>query len=210
MIHHLGRSGDISGRSASMASKRDVTISAPRTVLVSAAVCLSVAACASGIVPSSQPPANGSSTPSPSEAVRGSPVPDGCGATNFFGPPGPTDIPGLGGLTWAPVEPESSTVVAYFWGHPPYLAAGNTRPDGQSNKVLWITQRGGHALSIRANPTNGGQAVGFEFSADAGESGNAQFPSAIDLPSPGCWHLDLKFSNDVSGSIDVLVAPAPG
>jgi hypothetical protein len=45
--------------------------------------------------------------------------------------------------------------------------------------------------------------VRFDFGAALSPSGN--YPSSIDLPSPGCWRLELTLGR-VHATMDVMVA----
>jgi hypothetical protein len=95
--------------------------------------------------------------------------------------------------------------VAYFWHAPPDVVHAHG-PNG-GDKVLWVShgQQIGH-LSISARPLDASSpVVVFDFPAASSPSGN--YPSSIDLPSPGCWHLELTLGT-ARGSIDVMVAPA--
>jgi hypothetical protein len=47
--------------------------------------------------------------------------------------------------------------------------------------------------------------VRFDFGVALSPSGN--YPSSIDLPSPGCWRLELTLGT-VHATIDVMVAPS--
>jgi len=89
------------------------------------------------------------------------------------------------GLPWA--LSDSGKSVAYLFAR--QLVAGNTREDGTSNKVLWVTKGNGPArisarlldanvpdVEIRGQVTNGNQT-----------------PTLVDLPSPGCWTFDLAW-----------------
>jgi hypothetical protein len=132
----------------------------------------------------------------------------GCGATLLFASPGPAASLGLQTNVWASAAPIDAGIVAYFWGDPPYLVAGTVRAGGQSNKVLWIsdgTQTG--SLSVAAHPLNA-ESPEVRFDIPPASSPHGNFPSSIDLPTPGCWHLDLTLGETLA-TIDVLVAPAP-
>ncbi len=94
-------------------------------------------------------------------------------------------------------------VAAIFFAYP--LRAGHpTRP---SNKVLWVVgrPRAGHPLLIAASPGDGtGNVVHFRFPANSGPG--EIYPSIIDLPTPGCWHLRVEWGAH-RAAIDVEVHP---
>ena len=98
--------------------------------------------------------------------------------------------------------------MAYLWGDPPCLAAGKVRAGGLSNKVLWISDDApsGHLL-VAAHPLVA-RAPEVRFDIPPASSPRGNFPSSIDLPTPGCWHLDLTLGETMA-AIDLLVAPAP-
>jgi hypothetical protein len=92
---------------------------------------------------------------------------------------------------------------AFFFA--PRLRAGH--PQNPSNKVLWVVRarRAGHPLKIIArlgsDPT---QVVRVSWPADS--SPGEIYPSAVDLPRPGCWRLQLAWGSH-RASIDVQVHP---
>lgn len=150
-------------------------------------------------VPASAPAPTSAATP-----VAAAPIPTGvaidggCGNTPLYAGPGPDAGQGLSANPWSVATPASAGMVAYFWGQAPYLAAGSERPDGESNKVLWV----GGLTSIVAHRLDDPKVTArFEFPNGAG-------PSTIDLPSPGCWRLELQWSGRMRASIDLPVAPA--
>lgn len=101
--------------------------------------------------------------------------------------------------------PAEAGIVAYFWHPPPDLVFAHGPDDG--TKVLWIghDQQAAH-LNIVAHPLNASSpVVRLAFPAAIGPAGN--YPSGIDLPSPGCWHLELTLGT-ARATMDLLVAPA--
>ena len=140
-----------------------------------------------------------------SPTVSGTPrsIGGGCGDWTVYAPPGPSEIPGLQDLPWAPASP--ATLTAYFFtGHAgaPFLSAGDTRPDGGANKVLWVGG-GGATLRITAKRVDGPAAImNFAFPASGGA-----YPSIINLPTEGCWLLDLETSGGTSALIELQVGP---
>jgi hypothetical protein len=95
------------------------------------------------------------------------------------------------------------TAAAFFWAR---LRAGH--PDNPANKVLWVVRapREGHPLVIEASPAGApGRKVVIREEADSGPG--EIYPSYVDLPTPGCWRLALRWGTH-RASIDVTVHPA--
>jgi hypothetical protein len=86
-----------------------------------------------------------------------------------------------------------------LFGYP--LRAGR-RQDGANNKILWDMRdpRDGQPLLLTARPLAGGPAVNLTFPADA--SPGEIYPSTIDVPTPGCWHMTLQW-NGHTATIDL-------
>jgi len=179
-----------------------------RSIEIAAVVSVLVGACQSTVVPSLA-----SMIPSPSSAASASaqastppsPVAGGCGSTQAFAGPGPDAALRLADNPWAPATPADAGIVAYFWYPPPDLLFAHGPND--RTKVLWISH-GGQAgrFAIAAHPLNASSpVVRFDFGAALSPSGN--YPSSIDLPSPGCWRLELTLGR-VHATMDVMVAPS--
>ena len=84
------------------------------------------------------------------------------------------------------------------------LRAGH--PDNPSNKVLWIVRfpRNGHPLEITARLGRDPAQV-VRISRPADSSPGEIYPSYVDLPKPGCWHLALAWGGH-RASVDVAVS----
>jgi hypothetical protein len=81
---------------------------------------------------------------------------------------------------------ERGDIVAVLFGHP----LRQPPAPGRNNKILWVSrvaQEPGEPLAIEAHLDGTGPAVRREVLGGPG-------PSIIDLPSPGCWRLDLAWS----------------
>ncbi|MBV9606856.1 MAG: hypothetical protein JO027_17205 [Solirubrobacterales bacterium] len=92
---------------------------------------------------------------------------------------------------------------AFFFA--PTLRAGH--PTNPSNKVLWVVRypRNGNPLEIVARlGRDPSELVRSSWPADSfpGEI----YPSGVDLPTPGCWHLELTWGSH-RASVDVEVHP---
>lgn len=137
--------------------------------------------------------------PGPRTAIAG-----GCGGTQVFTGPGPDaagpdGIPGLDGLPWATASPAAVGITAYFFRPPPDLLIVGPSPTGPDNKVLWVSQGNlSGDLLIEARPNGSSTStVHFRFPA-AGRD----YPSLIELPTAGCWQLDL---GSTGATIDLVV-----
>jgi hypothetical protein len=90
--------------------------------------------------------------------------------------------------------------------------------DGRNNKILWVVREASGAVStsdaVPAGPTTAGtdrtiighlEGTQLTAAVDAGPG-----PSIVDMPRPGCWHLDLPTS--WAGGVDSvdLEWTAPG
>jgi hypothetical protein len=84
-----------------------------------------------------------------------------------------------------------ANVVAVLFGYP--LQAGQ-REDGRSNKILWVMRdpRDGKPLHLTARLLAGGSSVSLGREADSGPG--EIYPSTVDVPAPGCWHMTLEWN----------------
>jgi hypothetical protein len=92
------------------------------------------------------------------------------------------------GLPYAVAK--GAKIAGFFFTHP--LRAGH--PTNPENKVLWVAAAGPVARTLKITARLAGTerpAVHFTFPAASG--GGIAFPSLIDLPSAGCWHLVLNW-----------------
>ncbi|MGN9914417.1 hypothetical protein ACTMTJ_43485 [Phytohabitans sp. LJ34] len=81
---------------------------------------------------------------------------------------------------------ERGDIVAIIFGYPLHQPP---LPD-RSNKILWVSRaplETGSPLVIEGRLDGVGEVTTREVGGGPG-------PSIIDLPRPGCWHLDLKWS----------------
>ena len=81
---------------------------------------------------------------------------------------------------------DGGDIVAILWSdHDPLSAP--PRAD-RTNKILWVSQTFGAPLHIKATLTGSGHTA--TRTVDGGPG-----PSIIDLPTPGCWSLDLTWGD---------------
>jgi hypothetical protein len=92
-------------------------------------------------------------------------------------------------------------IVAVLWArHDPLVTP---TPPGRANKILWVSKLPlsvGSSLEITARQLIGGAAVGaVQRRTVTGGPG----PSAIDMPTAGCWQFTLRWS----GHVDTVDLP---
>jgi hypothetical protein len=97
-------------------------------------------------------------------------------------------------------------IVAVLWApHDPLVAPS---PPNRANKILWVSKlpiSAGSALEISARRLIGGIAVGpVEQRTVVGGPG----PSAIDMPTAGCWQFTLRWSR-YADTVDLPYAAGP-
>ena len=102
--------------------------------------------------------------------------------------------PERGGIPF--VRGAKGDLVAILFGHP---LSAPPRPD-RSNKVLWVTNPSpsGPASSAPAAPPSDAVGAVVEARLEGSEQRVRKElvglgPSILDLPAPGCWHLDVTW-----------------
>jgi hypothetical protein len=116
-------------------------------------------------------------------------------------PAGFTDVPDR----MPYVVAAGGTVMGYFWTFP--LRAGHR--DNPSNKILWYVRlpRAGHSLVVPAYPRGETRPlVSYEFAANT--SPGEIYPTAIDVPRPGCWTIELSWGAH-KDRLDLRYLPGP-
>ena len=163
-----------------------------------------LAACApSATVPSPTPRVTVTATatsPTPATLAAFPPSTDaatvdgGCGTTRAWRGSIPVELERAAGDN-APhglpvVYADPPVVAGFIFGYP--LRAGH--PTVPSNKILWVVSGGRSGpLTVDAHPADAPQpAVHLSFPDDSGP-GNI-YPSGVDVPTAGCWHLTLAWS----------------
>jgi hypothetical protein len=100
---------------------------------------------------------------------------------------------------WPFAVSDRGTVVAIVFGYP--LRAGE--PTDPVNKILWIMRRPRHGspLTVQARPFDAQlPVVGRTWPADS--SPGEIYPSFVNVPKAGCWHLTLRWAHNTD-SIDL-------
>ena len=147
--------------------------------------------------------------PSPSAnmlAQQSQAAPGGCAGTRVtVGGAAPTwaGFSGAGVVPWAMGSPPDA--LAFLFAT--QLVADGLRPDGSSNKILWVTRGLARDLTIVGRPLGRSQPVVTV----AGQIVNGnQLPSHVDVPTPGCWSFVVSWirSSRQTSTIDLDVLPA--
>jgi hypothetical protein len=77
-------------------------------------------------------------------------------------------------------------------------------PENPTNKILWVVRklRKGQSLEITGHPVNA--TVPSIDVVEAPNSGPGEiYPSVVDVPQAGCWHLDLAWAGN-HASVELL------
>jgi hypothetical protein len=167
---------------------------------VSAFIVLVISGCS--LPPSGTAPATLTQGPTPTPLA----VDGGCAGTQVFVGGAPDAGLGLSDNPWTWATPASSGIAAYFWHAPPRLVIAHEGDVG--TKVLWVTHgAAAPELVITARPADNPTAAPVVVRVTAAASPLGNYPSSIDLPTPGCWTLQLTLGT-VQASLSVLVAAA--
>jgi hypothetical protein len=87
-------------------------------------------------------------------------------------------------------------IVAVLFAYPPHTSSD---PNGPT-KILWVSrppQRAGDPLRIAGTTRDGRGSFRHDVA-------NGPGPSGVPFPTPGCWHLDLRWGAN-SDSLDLKV-----
>jgi hypothetical protein len=87
---------------------------------------------------------------------------------------------------------QSQTVAGFVFGYP--LRAGH--PENPANKILWVVRlpRGGSDLTINAHPLGAASPV-VKVVQPANSGPGEIYPSIVDVPTAGCWVLNLAWGS---------------
>ena len=104
---------------------------------------------------------------------------------------------------WPHALSEHGNVVAVVFGYP--LRAGH--PTNPANKVLWIMRLPRHfsPLRVRATPLHAKAPV-VRASWPADSSPGEIYPSYLNVPTAGCWRVNLQWAGHTD-SLDLLFTP---
>lgn len=123
---------------------------------------------------------------------------------------------GLSPIPWIAASPTSTGLVGHLFYYDGlnlwkrkrlprlHIYSGGQSPDGRiSMKVLWELRRGS-AMVLRVQGTR--LDGSGSFSERLPSTGATQFPSIINVPTPGCWRVTLK-AGRTTGHVSVLAVP---
>ena len=134
------------------------------------------------------------------------PAPATCQTTPVY--QGGTDHSGFTDIPWVRSEPPSSGIKGYLFfadsgasSNYRFLHTGGGYPDGDTTKVLWeITNpQASDTIEIVGKKLSGGDEV-FRQSFQEAASPAGDYPSSVNVPTAGCWLLDLK-SGTITASV---------
>lgn len=115
----------------------------------------------------------------------------------------------LRGLRWIKATPTAQGITGHLFygrtaqGQAADLHIHGTMPDGGTTKILWVithSHSGPELLIDGHNLTTGGRTHQRFPAAGGGGVPGVQFPSIIDVPTPGCWQFQLR-SGEVRGTV---------
>jgi hypothetical protein len=122
--------------------------------------------------------------------------------------------PNLDFLPWMKAEPTSSGIVAYlFFVRPGFatthtygpLHTGGSYPDGRATKILWSINNPNRstALEITGKKLSAGHET-FQQMFPMASSPGGDYPSIVNVPTPGCWQVQIK-SGTVAATVTFWV-----
>jgi hypothetical protein len=127
----------------------------------------------------------------------------------------------LSGIPWVSGEPASTGLVGLLWYWPEEWRAkrlreariytGGVAPQGWNDKILWAfvaasaRGRGGSELVVVGRRADGQAEFSDRFAAISysGQEGAPSYASIIDVPTAGCWRLELA-TGRLRAHVDLL------
>jgi hypothetical protein len=195
---------ELVGEVGNLATPRDVGQSRMKRLAVAVVVLVGLVAvsCTSGGTatrtkaspPTIPPPASGAAAPTPDIPPDARAVAGGCGATVAYRGAIPawlneaTGNNAPDGLPYVIAAP--AMAAGFIFGNP--LRAGH--PANPANKILWVvrTPREGAALQITVRPVAAAAPV-LHQQVPANSGPGEIYPSVVDVPTAGCWHVALRW-----------------
>src|SRR5579884_1033633 len=129
--------------------------------------------------------------------VAAKPVPGGCGTTKLYRGPAPartaqSNPPTDSALPYAVAA--DGIAIGFLFRYP--LLAGH--PTNPRNKILWIVRTPGSGLVVRATPLH---AAAHAVTITLPDNTGAEiYPSYVDVPAAGCWHITLHWAGRTTRS----------
>jgi len=184
-----------------------------REILVTASVLVLTAFMFNGCInqPPSQPGTNQTGTIT--ELKPAVAVPVECHTTPIYLGHN-TAIAGLEEVPWLNAEPPSSGIIAYLFFAGPEasrnqayqpLHTGGRYLDGRSTKILWLidSPNASNTIEITGKKVSASHET-FRQSFPVASSPVGNYPSIVNVPTSGCWQLQLK-SGTITGTVTFWV-----
>jgi hypothetical protein len=141
-----------------------------------------------------------------------------CLATAVHGEPLPSSG-ALSALRWVQATPHRAGIVGMIFGYDAALEeptnptfalwTGGAAPQGWATKILWIVRNphAGGEITVRGRALDGTRTFAQRFrqvwdASDQPASGS-EYASIVDIPSAGCWRLDVSAGRRVRGFLVV-------
>jgi hypothetical protein len=177
------------------------------TTPVSVGTATAVSASASATVPRPATPGTAtrvSANVSATASRAASPGSGACPAT----PIRTSDSP-VAPIPWVQAEPSAAGIAGVlFYGNRP-LHTGGRFPDHTAAKILWVVRHSGVGQQIEIagqNLTGAGMVQQRADGVAPAAPGYREFPSIVELPTPGCWRLTLTSGAAMASVIFLVVA----
>jgi hypothetical protein len=117
---------------------------------------------------------------------------------------GPEEVP------WMKAEPSSSGIIGYLFFIGPEasknqayqpLHTGGRYPDGRSTKILWVidSSNASNNIEITGKKVSATHET-FQQSFPMASSPAGNYPSIVNVPTSGCWQMQLK-SGTMTGTV---------
>ena len=160
-----------------------------RALVITLIVALATAGCSTTPPSSKLTPAT---TPPSASSIS---APGGCGSTQAHkgGVPAWVEVAGAHNnpdfLPYVITDPPLA--VGFLWTSP--LRAGH--PENPSNKILWVVGQPRNASDLRITGHPAGAMTPLIITSQPANSSPGEiYPSIVDVPKAGCWHLDLSWA----------------
>ena len=92
------------------------------------------------------------------------------------------------------MQSAEGNAVGFLFAYP--LQAGTP---ANNNKILWVVRapRDGASLTIEGHPLGAAAPIEHEEASPDASPGEI-YPSTINMPTPGCWHLTLRWNGNTA------------
>jgi hypothetical protein len=125
-----------------------------------------------------------------------------------------TNLAGPEGVPWIKAGSPSSGIIGYLFFIGPEasknqayqpLHTGGRYPDGRNTKILWVidSSNASNSIEITGKKVSATHET-FQQSFPMALSPAGNYPSIVNVPTPGCWQLRLK-SGTITGTVTFWV-----